>query len=506
MQFLNPIWLFAIAALSIPVIIHLWNIKPGKTLKVGSISLMTAAAQKSSRSFKLNDVLLFLMRCLLLTLLAFLLAMPVWRQYLSAAKTKGWLLIPKESIKEGYNKFKPTIDSLTKAGYEFHYFNKGFTRADLKQVLTDSVAQTKPEPVNYWSLIAQLNDQLPDAVPVYLFTSNQAMHFNGNKPSVSSNVHWQTYAPADSLSTWIESAWFTNTNAIKVVEGNSKPSGTYFTNYTIQSGSGANAVFAININNGKPEISLKNGDQKAIAIDTNSLRIAIFTDKHSTDAAYLKAALDAVSNFSGRKTIIKQYSDPGLIPAAQNWIFWLSEKPVDVNSLKKTINILNYEPGQVNNTASWIKTNGAFSVAGQQRFPALYKLVKTEAINPQPVWLDGYGNAVLNMQQNQHTISYHFYSRFNPVWNELVWSDGFPKLLLKLMIGENNDEQTAQHDRRVMDQQQLMPYVIPAVKNTDAHKITIQTDLTHYFWLTLVFVFFVERWLAHKNKLVPKHG
>jgi hypothetical protein len=505
MQFLNPIWLFAIAALSIPVIIHLWNIKPGKTLKVGSITLMTSAAQKSSRSFKLNDVLLFLLRCLLLTLLAFLLAMPVWQQYLSASKTKGWLLIPKESIKESYNKFKPTIDSLTKAGYEFHYFNKGFTKADLKQVLTDSVAQIKPEPVNYWSLIAQLNDQLPAAVPVYLFTSNQARHFTGNKPSISLNVHWQSYTPADSVSTWIESAWFTNTNAIKVVEGNSKPSRTYFTNYIIQSGGGANAAFTVNINNGKPEISLKNGDQKAISIDTNRQRIAIFTNKHSLDAAYLKAALEAVRSFSGRKTIIKQYSDVGQIPAGQNWIFWLSEKPVDINSLKKTINILNYEPGQVNNT-SWIKTNGTFSVAGQQRFPALYKLVKTEAISSQPVWLDGYGNAVLNMQQNQHATSYHFYSHFNPAWNELVWSDEFPKLLLKLMTVNNYAHQMAQHDRRVMDQQQLMPYVIPSAENTDIHKTTIQTDLTHYFWLALVFVFFIERWLAHKNKLVPKHG
>jgi hypothetical protein len=74
------------------------------------------------------------------------------------------------------------------------------------------------------------------------------------------------------------------------------------------------------------------------------------------------------------------------------------------------------------------------------------------------------------------------------------------------MTVNNYAHQMAQHDRRVMDQQQLMPYVIPSVKNTDGHKITIQTDLTHYFWLALVFVFFIERWLAHKNKLVPKHG
>jgi hypothetical protein len=31
----TPIWLFALAAIGIPVMIHLWNIKPGKTLEGG---------------------------------------------------------------------------------------------------------------------------------------------------------------------------------------------------------------------------------------------------------------------------------------------------------------------------------------------------------------------------------------------------------------------------------------------------------------------------------------
>jgi hypothetical protein len=41
---------------------------------VGSISLFSESSPKSSRSFKLLDILLLLLRCLLLTLLAFLLA------------------------------------------------------------------------------------------------------------------------------------------------------------------------------------------------------------------------------------------------------------------------------------------------------------------------------------------------------------------------------------------------------------------------------------------------
>src|SRR3954464_3767664 len=97
-MFLNLIWLFAIAAVVIPVAIHLWNIRPGKVLKVGSISLIDPASRKSSRSFKLLDIPLFILRCLLLLALALLLSMPVWQKKLQAAKVKGWVLVPKESF------------------------------------------------------------------------------------------------------------------------------------------------------------------------------------------------------------------------------------------------------------------------------------------------------------------------------------------------------------------------------------------------------------------------
>src|SRR6202000_2638344 len=136
----NPIWLFALAALSIPVAIHLWNIRQGKTLKVGSISLITVSSQKRSRSLKLHDLLLLLLRCLLLALLAFVLTMPFWQRNINPSSIKGWVMIPKENLKESYQKFKPEIDSLTKAGFEFHYFNKGFEKRKLSEVLADSSA------------------------------------------------------------------------------------------------------------------------------------------------------------------------------------------------------------------------------------------------------------------------------------------------------------------------------------------------------------------------------
>lgn len=506
MQFLNPLWLFGIAAISIPVIIHLWNIKPGKTLKVGSIALITAAAQKSSRSFKLNDIPLFLVRCLLLAILALLLAAPVWRQYLSSGKAKGWILIPKENINESYGKYKTSIDSLIKAGYEFHYLNKGFEKVNLNKILINKVLRDTFKVTNYWNLVAHLNNQLPATVPVYLFTPNQVRYFNGNKPSVSLNLHWQTYTPADSTSTWIEGAWFTNDNSIKVVKGSSKPSGIYFTNYMIKSAGDSNSPFMVNVKKGDPLISLKNSTQLPVAIDTSVLRIAIYSDKNAADIAYLKSALLAISSFTLRKIVIKQFNDSGKLPMGNDWLFWLSEKAIDKNSLQKTVRILSYEPGKVSNTTSWIKTNDPIALAGQNGKPALYKLIKNGALNRQSIWVDGYGNPVLSINKNGSVLAYHFYSRFNPVWNDMVWGDNFAKLLMKLVVYNSDYKIVNINDRRVLDRRQLLPNIIWSAQNSSSEKKNVQTDLSHYLWLTLILLFLIERWMAHKNKLLPVNG
>jgi Aerotolerance regulator N-terminal len=503
-QFLNPIWLFAIAAISIPVVIHLWNIRPGKTLKVGSIALMTAAAQKSSRSFKLNDVLLFILRCLFLLTLAFLLAAPFWQRSQTIAKTKGWVLIPKANLKETCKNLKFIVDSLAKSGYEFHFFDEGFKKFELNKTLNDSLLKDKPEVKNYWNLVAKLNEKLPPTLPVYVFTPNQARYFNGNKPSVSLNLHWQTYTPADSVSTWIENAWFTGNNSIKVIKGNSDPSGTYFSNYIIQSEGDPSSPFIVDVNHGSPVISLKTVPEKRTPIDTSSLRVAIYSDKYSVDEKYLFAALQTIIDFTQRKIIVKKYTDAAQIPAKQDWLFWLSDKPVEAGVLVKAAHVLNYQQGKIEAESSSIKTSSAFALAEREEPAAIYKLVKNEISGGKSIWVDGYGNPVLTQERNAQTIQYHFYSHFNPAWNGLVWSNNFPKLLLKLILYNSDYELVINNNLTKIDHRQMIPNIIWSAKNIDNSKIIVQTDLSRYFWLMLIAVFIVERRIAHKNKPVLK--
>lgn len=77
--------------------------------------------------------------------------------------------------------------------------------------------------------------------------------------------------------------------------------------------------------------------------------------------------------------------------------------------------------------------------------------------------------------------------------------------MLKLIVDPSKPDE--KYDRRIMDVKQLMP-VINNEDHATTGKIIEQTDLTHYFWILLVAVFVIERWLAHRStgKKILKNG
>jgi hypothetical protein len=489
MTVLHPIWFFALSAISIPVAIHLWNVRKGKTLKIGSIALITAASQKRSLNRRLNDVLLLLLRCFLLILVVFTLAAPLLLRNSNTSKTKGWVLIPMESMKEAYQKFKPKVDSLNKAGFEFHYFDNGFARADVNKVLADT-AHYQNSSADYWSLIQQLDSQVPPSLPVYVFTSNGTSHFAGGKPEVSLNLHWQTYTAADSISRWIAKAWLTNSGDIQIVEGSSNPRGTSYKNYSIRSGD-QSTKYVVNSDSAKLSIGLKNSNGR-VAVDTSTRRLVIYADKNSPDVGYLKAALGAIIQFTKHRATIRQYSDASQIPSQRNWLFWLSDKPL--NQQLQYDNLFVYENGKIN------RGNSAIEAETSDQKIELYKSITTND-KGFAIWKDGFGNPVLDLEPRSGRNLYHFYSRFDPAWSDLVWSNEFPKMLLKLIVGPVTAPD-AKYDKRILSNEQIMP-VITNAGSISVGNITDHIHLSRYLWLLLAVTFFAERWLSHHNKFKP---
>ncbi|MEO7353730.1 MAG: BatA domain-containing protein [Gemmatimonadales bacterium] len=76
MGFLAPLWLGALAAVALPILLHLRAAAPPERVQVGSIADLTAGLSTRSRR-RLSDLLLLALRLLFVIVLALLLAQPV---------------------------------------------------------------------------------------------------------------------------------------------------------------------------------------------------------------------------------------------------------------------------------------------------------------------------------------------------------------------------------------------------------------------------------------------
>src|ERR1700754_3022267 len=152
MHFLQPIWLAAMAGIILPAIVHLWNDRRGKVLRIGSITLLEGASQRLSWSRQLSQWWLLLVRCLLVMALAFLLAAPYWKVQ-DAGKKKGWVLTDTGATTVRGR----VIASLLAAGWE---------RQGVQA----------PDP---WKPYGTANGIAPAAVPFYVVTSGLASLYAG---------------------------------------------------------------------------------------------------------------------------------------------------------------------------------------------------------------------------------------------------------------------------------------------------------------------------------------
>src|SRR5688500_19438310 len=97
MSFLNPIMLFGIAAVSVPIIIHLLNRRKFQKVVWAAMRFIKTSVEQNQRRMRVEDLILLALRCLLLALLAFALARPAFRNvgadFLGQAKVTGVIVL-----------------------------------------------------------------------------------------------------------------------------------------------------------------------------------------------------------------------------------------------------------------------------------------------------------------------------------------------------------------------------------------------------------------------------
>jgi hypothetical protein len=449
-QFLYPFGLLALIGLLIPLIIHLWNVKQGKTLKIGSISLLGESARSSSKSIKINDLLLFILRCLILICIALLLAQPYLPQKLDSKSKSGWILVRKDQFDQVYKENSKIIDSLIRNGYEIHDFNLGFNQLSLKDTIT-LASQAKPLLSNT-SLLSELNRHIPSGYTVYLYADQRLQYFGNELPPISYRLYWKQIQQSDTLSSWITDF------AGKKYEGKSNPSSTTYQ--------------ALNIAEAAP------------------IRVAIYEAPGGEDQKYLISALKAIAKFSNRPLQINPSS--GLVTIG----FWLSDdvvSPAFKASIVENGKILQYEKGKSITSTSNLDIDGALI--------KLYKHVPQKG-KGEVIWSDGFGSPILTTENVDKVNILHFYSRFNPQWSELVWNEAFVKAMMAIIFSDGHSQnfgfEEHQTDQRMVSLKQSKTAPMDSASATTI--LQKQTPIHFIFWLAAFLMIVLERILSLKQK------
>ncbi len=283
MQFANPIGLWALAGLLIPVAIHLLSRAEGRTIPFGGLRNLTESPTARFRRVRPNELALLVLRCLLITLFACLLA----QLHFDIRNKKKWVLVEEHAYADEAT--RTAIDDLVNADFEPHLLAPGFP------LLSDG-ADLSSE-ASYWRLVEELSAEPLDSAVVFSF--NYLRKFRGLRTALPAHVHWVTLQPTDQEfvasrsqagdSTWIRSA---TTSSVLTHYDTRRELGT--------------------------------------ARPSSEISIDLFTSpSFEQDEKIIVAALSAVQTITTHKLRVRTLpANATATPDNADWVFWLSDEPM----------------------------------------------------------------------------------------------------------------------------------------------------------------------------------
>lgn len=472
---LSPLGLFAALGILIPVLIHLWNIKSGKTLKIGSIALLGDPSNQRSSSLRITDWPLLLLRCLLILCIALILADPVDKIKLGAAERPGWILVEKMNFKKLWSSHRKQLDSLLAKGYEIHDFDVNFRKLELAD--TSSIFSSSAEaPLTYYALLKQLESQLEPGRKVYLYVHNLSARFASKAPALNLQVHWNLLPLEGQDTSWNSGAYQSLNQSFVSSTAHSSATGTYYL----------------------PGM-LKAGDTAGLAVDTATLRVKIYANPGSKDAEYVQAAVGAIRQYTRRKIEVKRIRSWQEVKE-NALVFWLSDKApsaADMGKLPEGTRFFQYAGARVQGSASSIQDHNGVSLEQSE----LYKRTTDQNASGQAVWSDGSARAVLSREFDSGKQVYKFYSRFRPDWNNLVWSENMVLFLLPIVLPEAIATTAFELDRRSLAA--LNDPKLPGGGKSGQGQppVFIQQPISSWIWWLAFLLLILERWLSYRKNL-----
>lgn len=170
MEWIQPTLLWGLLGLSIPVLIHLWNGKKGKVIAWAAFPWLDPKESQSSRSVKLENWLLLLIRILLVATLVVLLAGLIWKGFGSGREYKVVHLIwPDEQVEA---EFRFELEQATQKGQEVRWIGTGLPDYRTEQISAVDFSQEK-----FQDYLDELDSDIDS---IYLYTGLQAAFYPEN--------------------------------------------------------------------------------------------------------------------------------------------------------------------------------------------------------------------------------------------------------------------------------------------------------------------------------------
>ncbi len=295
-EFAHPSWWPLWLGLLIPLIIHLWNRREGSALKVGSVKWIPEVEERKLNSWKFTDFWRYLLRSLLLTILAVLTLQLLWPSQINTEKANKWLLLdtdlPTSSALEQW------MDSLQLNGYEAHWLTIAFPLVEVPQSENLSIRNTD---VDIWRLLELLAAQPDRPDSLWLITSAKLQHIQGQRPALPFHLELQRL-PAEQPEAYLAKAWKPNEQEAQVLIGWSNERQLKFASSPLLLQENqqilADSLPPLQVvQTGKEQWQLQMEDQKIPVEKLEPLRLAIH--KLSTDDRYyLEAAVRTIRNFT----------------------------------------------------------------------------------------------------------------------------------------------------------------------------------------------------------------
>jgi len=496
MELTYPLALLSGLAIVLPILIHLWHKKAKKVLVVGSIRHLQEGKQQQLRKWYVKDWPLLLLRCALLLCLSLVLAEPMLALRSPEKQAKGWVLLGNGFDKGLDAQQQETVDSLLQQGFALRAFAPGFAKIGDRQ--RDTVAPAS----DYFDLVSRLDQQLPDGYPVVLFTASHLHHFSGEPPSVGLRVVWNTFAHhPDSSVRWVERAWETEEDSIRLLVARSDTGSTVFSGMTLAE-DGQKQGLLFRAEKGTAEVKFP-GQAHWVPVEQKPYRIQIKKESRLVDDTYMNALLEAFESTTGMPLELSSFQEG----KACDFLFDFSEREMnDTAAYRQAKHVFRYMPGKPEEQSDLMNKISYAGFRTSGALPALYKLIPAAADQSEVLWTDVYGRPVLTYKQTDKQGVFQFYSRFRPQWTDMVWSDALVNYLLPVLFPESilfpdgeipngNDADQRAYDGRLV--------LSPKVNHGDEAAALEQKPLSSMLTMLALLLFAIERvWTYKKRKEV----